>query len=571
MAEETLPNPPASPFQVIVDNFNRMSPRQRMAGAAALAFGIALAVGVWLWNQEPPYAVLFSGVEEKDGGAIVTALQQQNIPYRIENGGTTIMVPGARANELRLTLAAQGLPRGGSVGFELLESQKLGLSQFHEQVNYQRALEGELARTIQSIGAVAGARIHLAIPKQSAFLRNEQKPTASVVLNLRPGRKLDQAQIAGIVHLVASSVPELSADQVSVIDQNGNLLARKRKQGGVALDDTQLEYVRNVEESYAARIQKILDPVLGAGNFRAQVMADVDFDASEQTSETFKPNPSPTTAVRSQQTAENIANQPGPVGVPGALSNQPPVPATAPITNPAIPGQVAQSGPASIPLNSNKTATINYEVDKTVQHVKRAVGQVRRLSVALVVNNKSEKDAKGNIKAAPLSEAEVRKINDLVREAVGYNEKRGDTINVTNTAFTDPAKEEVLALPIYQDPEMISMAKEAARWLLLLIVILLVYKKVIQPLMKAFAPPPVETPSGADAAGAIAAYNAQTEGEEGSGMDEDIPPEVLELELAKMSFEKKLARAREVAAKDPKIVAQMIKEWMSGGSSGEGR
>lgn len=567
MAEEALPTPPASPLQVMVDNFNRLSARQKMAGAAALAFALALLVGVWLWSQEPPYAVLFSGVEEKDGGAIVTALQQQNVPYRVENGGTTIMVPSARANELRLTLASQGLPRGGSVGFELLENQKLGLSQFHEQVNYQRALEGELARTIQSIGAVAGARVHLAIPKQTAFLRNEQKPTASVVVNLRPGRSLEQAQVAGIVHLISSSVPELAANQVSVIDQNGNLLARQRKQDGVALDDTQLEYVRNVEESYIARIQKILEPVLGDGNFRAQVMADIDFDASEQTSETFKPNPPPGTAIRSQQTAENISNSPGALGVPGALSNQPPVPATAPITTPAVPGQTTQSAP--IPLNSSKTATTNYEVDKTVAHIKRAVGQVRRLSVALVVNHRSEKDAKGNVKNVALTEAEVRKINDLVREAVGYSEKRGDSINVTNTAFTDPAREEVAALPIYQDPQLIAMLKEAARWLVLLIVVLLVYKKVIQPLMRTFAPPPPAAAEGAEEGEARMLTPADLE--EAKELEEDIPPEVLELELAKMSFEKKLARAREVAAKDPKMVAQLIKEWMGGGASGEGR
>ncbi|MDP5240787.1 flagellar basal-body MS-ring/collar protein FliF [Uliginosibacterium sp. 31-16] len=567
MAEEALPTPPASPMQVMIDNFNRLSPRQKMAGAAALALAIALLVGVWLWSQQPQYSVLFSNVEEKDGGAIVTALQQQNVPYQIENGGATIMVPSTRANELRLTLAAQGLPRGGSVGFELLENQKLGLSQFHEQVNYQRALEGELARTIQSIAAVAGARVHLAIPKQSAFLRNEQKPTASIVVSLRAGRTLDAAQIAGIVHLVSSSVPELAANQVSVIDQNGNLLARQRKQGGPALDDTQLEYVRNVEESYITRIQKILDPMLGSTNFRAQVMADVDFDDAEQTSETYKPNPPPNTSIRSLQTSENIANNPGPLGVPGALSNQPPVPATAPITSPVVPGTVAQSGPVPIPLNSSKTATTNFEVDKTVQHVKRALGQVKRLSVALLVNHKSEKDAKGNFKTVPLTEAEVKKINDLVREAVGYSEKRGDTINVTNTAFTDPAKEDVVALPMYKDPEVIALLKELARWLVLALVILFVIKKVIQPLMRSVAPPkPEEEEEEIEAP--LSAENLE---ERAQMVDSDIPPEVLELELAKMSFEKKLARAREVAKKDPKMVAQLIKEWMGGGASGEGR
>lgn len=570
MAEEALPTPPASPLQVVLENFNRLTPRQKMAGAAAIALALALLVGVWLWSQQPQYSVLFSNLDDKDGGAIVTALQQQNVPYRVEAGGASILVPATRANELRLTLASQGLPRGGSVGFELLEQQKLGMSQFYEQVNYQRALEGELARTIQSINAVVGARVHLAIPKQTAFLRTEQKPTASVVVNLRPGRRLDEEQIAGILHLIASSVAGLEADQVSVIDQNGNLLARERKHDGIALDDTQLKYVHNMEESYIARISQILVPVLGDSNFRAQVMADVDFDAAEQTSETFKPNPSPDTAIRSQQTAEAITNNPSPSGVPGALTNQPPVPATAPITSPAVPPQAGQSTPSII--NSNRTATTNYELDKTVQHVRRATGQVRRLSVAVVVNNRLEKDSKGNLKPVPFSEEEVKKINDLVREAVGYNAKRGDTINVTNTTFTEAAKDETPDLPIYKDPEMIALAKEIARWLIPLLVALIIYFKVIRPLVRTVAPLPQEA-SDEDAEGAAV---AGTEGEiplpEGAeGLDTDLPPEVLELELAKMSYEKKLARAREIAAKDPKMVAQLIKEWMGGGAGGEGR
>lgn len=570
MAEEALPTPPPSPLQTISENFARLTARQKMAGAAALALAISLLVGVWLWSQQPQYSVLFSGLDEKDGGAVVAALQQQNIPYRVENGGASILVLAGRANELRLTLAAQGLPRGGSVGFELLEQQKLGMSQFHEQVNYQRALEGELARTIQSISAVSAARVHLAIPKQTAFLRNEQKPTASVVLNLRPGRTLSDEQIAGMVHLIASSVPGLEADQVSVIDQNGNLLARERKQDGFTLDDTQLKYVRNVEVSYIARIQQILEPVLGKDNFRAQVMADVDFDAAEQTSETYKPNPTPDTAIRSQQTAENINQSPNPQGVPGALTNQPPVPATAPITNPQVPAQAGQSSP--VLTNTSRTATTNYEIDKTVQHIRRATGQVKRLSVAVVINNRVEKDNKGNPKTVALTEPEVRKINDLVKEAVGYSERRGDTINVTNTTFTEIAKEELPSLPFYQDPDMIALGKELARWLAPLLVALIVYFKVIKPLIRTVVPEPVKEEDAGETAGAEGA----AEGEEGEqreqveGFDPDIPPEVLELELAKMSYEKKLARAREVAAKDPKMVAQLIKEWM-GGASGEGR
>lgn len=569
MAEEALPTPPASPMQVMRENFNRLSGRQKMAGAGAIALTIALLVGVWLWSQKPQYSVLFSGLDDKDGGAIVSALQQQNIPYQVEAGGASILVPATRANELRLTLASQGLPRGGSVGFELLEQQKLGMSQFHEQVNYQRALEGELARTIQSISAVLGARVHLAIPKQTAFLRNEQKPTASVVVNLRPGRTLSDEQIAGMVHLIASSVPGLEADQVSVIDQNGNLLARERNRDGVTLDDSQLKYVHNMEGSYIKRIQQILEPVLGENNFRAQVMADIDFDASEQTSETYKPNPAPDTAIRSLQTAESINQSPNPMGVPGALTNQPPVPATAPITTPQVPPQAAQSG--AILTNTNRTATTNFEVDKTVQHVRRALGQVRRISVAVVINNRSEKDAKGVLKTVPLTEPEVKKINDLVREAVGYNEQRGDTINVTNTSFTDAAKEEAPSLPIYQDPEMIALAKEIARWLVLLLIALIVYKKIIKPLVRTVAPPPPKEVESDEEEVLAGEPGINAEGEQVEGFDNDLPPEVLELELAKMSYEKKLARAREVAAKDPRMVAQLIKEWMGGGASGEGR
>ena len=568
MADEVIAAPNPSPIQVIVENFNRLTPKQKMAGAVALAMAIALLVGVWMWSQKPQYSVLFSNIDEKDGGSIVTALQQANVPYKVEAGGATILVPSNKANELRLTLASQGLPKGGMVGFELLETQKLGLSQFHEQVNYQRALEGELARTIMSISSVAGARVHLAIPKQTAFLRNEQKPTASVVVNLRPGRKLEQAQVAGIVHLISSSVPELASDQVSVIDQNGNLLARQRRQDGAVLDDSQLEYVRNLEDNYIQRIQTILEPMLGNGNFRAQVTADVDFDTTEQTSETYKPNPNPNTAIRSQQTSENLTNQPPPLGVPGALSNQPPVPATSPITTPAVPPKTAQSGPQAVPLNSSRNATTNYEVDKTVQHIKRALGQVKRLSVALVVNNRLEKDAKGQYKPIALTEPEIKKINDLVREAVGYNEKRGDTLNVTNTAFTEAVKEEVPALPFWKDQDALALLKELIYWAVLFGVIAFVILGVIRPLMRSITPAREEKAEGA---GEAEERGPATMEERMEQMDQEISPELLELELAKMSYEKKLARAREVAGKDPRMVAQLIKEWMGGASGSEGR
>ncbi len=374
-AENTLAAPVPSPFQAVMDNLNKLSQRQKLAGAVALAVAIALLVGVWLWSSKPQYSILFSNIAEKDGGSmsLADALQAQNVPYRIDNGGATILVPENRANELRLTLAAQGLPKGGLVGFELLETQKMGISQFNEQINYQRGLEGELARTIQSLSAISGARVHLAIPKESAFLRDEQKPTASVVVALVPGRKLEPLQIAGIVHLVAASVPELDSDQVNIIDQNGNLLTRPRDPHSAGLDSTQLGYVEEVEDGYSKRIETSLEPVLGQGNFRAQVTADVDFDATEQTSETYKPNPTPRHHhPQSAEQREAITNQPrNRLAYPGALSN--PAAGTCDSADHLAAGPRPSRGqPERLPINSNKSSTINYEVDKTVQHVKRA-------------------------------------------------------------------------------------------------------------------------------------------------------------------------------------------------------
>ncbi|MGL4408530.1 MAG: flagellar basal-body MS-ring/collar protein FliF, partial [Zoogloea sp.] len=301
--DAAAPVPPSSVYSQVLENIRNLSQRQKLAAATALAASIALIVGVLLWSRQPDYSVLFSNLAEKDGGAVVASLQQQNVPYKFSENGSAILVPAAQVHDLRLRLAAQGIPKGGLVGFELMETQKLGLSQFHEQVNYQRALEGELSRTITSLAAVAGARVHLAIPKQTAFLRDEQKPTASVMVNLHQSRSLDKAQVAGIVHLVASSVPNLTNDNVSVIDQDGNLLTKKSDPLRMAtLDATQIKYTRELEDGYIQRINDLLTPLFGTGNFKAQVTADVDFNQTEQTAETYRPNTAPDQqAIRSQQ------------------------------------------------------------------------------------------------------------------------------------------------------------------------------------------------------------------------------------------------------------------------------
>lgn len=541
---------PPSGFAQVIQNFSRLTQRQRLAGAAAMAAAIALLVGVWLWSREPAYAVLFSNLEERDGGAIVTALQQQNVPYTFSAGGSAILVPSSMVHDVRLRLAAEGLPRGGLVGFELMQEQKLGVSQFHEQVNFQRALEGELSRTIQSLASVARARVHLAIPKQTAFLRAQQMPTASVLVNLHAGRNLNDAQVSGIVHLVASSVPQLAFDQVSVVDQNGQLLTRPplRESG---LDSTQLKYVEDLERSYIDRIRTILTPIVGADNFRAQVAADVDFNQTEQTAESFKPNPSPDQAIRSQQSNESRSGDLGAQGVPGALTNQPPVPATAPITTP--PGGASNTATAGAQGNSNRSSVVNYELDKTIQHVRRAVGQVRRLSVAVVLNHRTTTAANGRTSTSPLSDDEVRKISDLIREAVGYSQDRGDTLNVANSPFASDEKEVIPETPWWKDPELLKqLGSELLRYGIPLIALVFVIFGVIRPLMRQVMPTPAEEREGGE--------HVHPEGEEEAeeAAQVTLSPEA----AAAQTYEEKLARARQLAKDNPKLIANLLKEWM---------
>ncbi|MFN3987482.1 MAG: flagellar basal-body MS-ring/collar protein FliF [Rhodocyclaceae bacterium] len=547
-AESTVTEPapaPASPMAQAMQRIKDLDQRQKMAAAAAIALAIAMLVGIWLWTRAPDYAVLFSNLDERDGGAIVSALQQQNIPYRIGQGGT-ITIPTANVHETRLRLAAQGLPKGGLVGFEVMENQRLGVSQFLEQVNFQRALEGELSRTIQSISSVSAARVHLAIPKQTGFLRDEQKPSASVMVTLYPGRVMDPSQVAGIVHLISSSVPQMTNERVSVVDQNGNLLTNRgndplRESG---LDATQISYVREIEAGYIQRIENILAPMVGSGNFKAQVTADLDFNRVEETAEIFKPNPAPEQAIRSQQTTEHQGRLLGPMGVPGALTNQPPVPATAPIVDPDIDGGEGANGQ---PLNLSRSATLNYEVDRTIQHVRQAVGQVRRLSVAVALNHRTETLPNGQTRSVPPSDEEIARITALVREAMGFNANRGDSVSVSAAAFA-PVEAEA-APPLWRDPEAIALGKEALKYLVVALALAFVYFGVIRPLLRIVAPPPPEVAE-------------EAEGEEGEEGEEDV---LVSLTGEKpMTFEQKLEIARELAKTNPKMVANLIKEWMGG-------
>ncbi|HWV18547.1 MAG TPA: flagellar basal-body MS-ring/collar protein FliF [Rhodocyclaceae bacterium] len=530
------------PTPSIVESFNKLEPRQRLAGMVGVALLIALAIGAWQWARQPDYTVLFANLSERDGGEIVTVLQQQNIPYKFNNNGTAVLVPDSIVHDTRLKLASQGLPKGGLVGFELMENQKLGISQFAEQINYQRGLEGELSRSVQSIAAVRGARVHLAIPKQTAFLRDEQKPSASVLVSLYPGRVLDPSQVAGIIHLVSSSVPLLNPLNVSVIDQDGNLISQKKSPLEEAgLDPKQLKYVREIEASYIKRIEEIVGTLVGASNVKARVAADIDFSQSEQVAETYRPNPTPDTAIRSQQTAETGSSVPGAQGVPGALTNQPPAPATAPITAPNVPGGNAAPD-AKAPQPFTKNATINYELDKTVRHTRGVPGEIRRLSVAVVVNNKT--DDKG--KATPLTPAEIKQITELAREAMGYNQQRGDSLSIANAGFSPQEKDAEAELPLWKDPEIVATGKDALKYLLIALLAWLIWRKLVKPTLDR-----------------MAADSARREAKPAAVIREDGTIE----EDPQAAFERKRTEVRELAKQDPRLIASVVKEWMGGNES----
>lgn len=551
---------PASPIQVL-----GMIPLQQKFGLlVALAAAIALVVGGWMWAQTPDYRVLYSHLSDRDGGAIIASLQQMNVPYKFAEGGGALMVPENQVHEVRLRLAGQGLPKGGIVGFELMETQKLGTSQFLEQVNYQRALEGELERTIQSLSAVQSARVHLAIPKPSVFVHEQQKPTASVLLGLNPGRSLDAGQVSAIVHLVSSSIPDLSVKNVTVVDQSGNLLT-SQDGNSAGLDPGQFKYRREVEQSFVKRIEAILAPITGPNNVLAQVTADMDFTQTENVAEIYSPNQSAPAAVRSQQTSESGGSESAAAGgVPGALSNQPPGNASAPLnappaTPPAASGQppapaaapapgpqsgkaaataTPAGGAAAVPASVRRDSTINYEVDRTIRHTRQPVGAIKRLSVAVVVNYRKVTGADGTVTAKPLSAEDMKQINALVKEVMGYSQGRGDSLNVTNSAFSVPEVEPAAAVPLWKQPETIATAKDVGRNVLIAGLILFLVLGVLRPLLTKLSEVRLPAPAlpGAEDQ---AALQRQT------------------------GYTNDLDTAKQLARSEPKLVANVVKDWVA--------
>ncbi|WLI77532.1 flagellar basal-body MS-ring/collar protein FliF [Kosakonia sp. H02] len=547
---------------------NRLRANPKIPLMVAAAAAVAIVVAMVLWAKSPDYRTLYSNLSDQDGGAIVTQLTQMNIPYRFADGSGAIEVPADKVHELRLRLAQQGLPKGGAAGFELLDQEKFGISQFSEQVNYQRALEGELARTIETLGPVKGARVHLAMPKPSLFVREQKSPSASVTVNLQPGRALDDGQISAVVHLVSSAVAGLPPGNVTVVDQSGRLLT----QSGVAgrdLNDAQLKYTADVESRIQRRIEAILGPIVGNGNVHAQVTAQLDFANKEQTEEQYTPNGGdPAQAVlRSRQvnSSEQIGGQ-YPGGVPGALSNQPAPANTAPISTPPANqqnGQQNAQGQAqqgqqttstntatSGPRNTTHNETNNYEVDRTIRHTKMNIGDIQRLSVAVVVNYRTLADGK----TAALTADQLKQIEDLTREAMGYTEKRGDSLNVVNSPFN--ATDDVGGqLPFWQQQSFIDQLISAGRWLLVLLVAWLLWRKAIRPQL-------LRRQEEAKAAQEAAQARAEIEESVEVRLSKDEQQQQRRSNQ-RLSAEVMSQRIREMSDNDPRVVALVIRQWMS--------
>lgn len=540
-------------------------PRTVQLGVVAAI--VALFAVAVMWSRGADYKVLFSNLADRDGGAIVNTLTQMNIPYKFSENGSAILIPAEQVYETRLILAEQGLPKGGESGFELLDKTRFGASQFTEQVNYQRALEGELSRSVEALNSVQSARVHLAIPRETLFVRDRKDPTASVLVTLYPGRTLSENQISAITWLVSSSVPHLNSEQVSVVDQNGRLMTNNTESHSGA--STQRSYIIDIEQRATERILNVLSPIVGSHNVRAQVSANVDFSQREHTSEVYGPNQHPDrAAVRSKQTSTiNAADENQAGGIPGAFTNQAPLDAVAPLVEEVneddqdqdqeqqsnqtqIPAPTVISGQANVnqsAVGEQKTdATINYEVDRTISHVKDATGKLNRLSAAVVINYRMIDDEQ-----TPLEPEELAKIDDLVKKAMGFDEKRGDTVSIINSPFTDSVSTKVA---IWENLDYIEIAMQVGRYLLILLIAFFVWRKILKPIIesqtKHMSIPVGPSPDLQDQINRAAEAKQRA-----SEMNR---------------YEDNIQTARNMAQQDPRAVAMVVRSWMEGKDDNRG-
>lgn len=547
-------------FALIIDRI-KADPKVPLMVAGAAA--IAVIVALFLWMRSPDYRVLLSNLSAKDGGDIVSQLTQMNMPYQLADNGSAILVPADKVHELRLKLAQAGLPKGGNTGFELLDKEQFGISQFSEQVNYQRALEGELSRTIESLSPVQTARVHLAIPKPTLFVREQKSPTASVTVGLLPGRALDEGQISAIVHMVSGSVSGLTSSNVIIVDQTGRLLTNNDN-SQQSVSTSQMRLTQETEARLKQRIEDLLAPLVGRANVQAQVTAQVDYSKVEQTAEEYKPNQQPdSAAVRSRQSSQSQQNSNGGQAACQALSNQP-------VSAPAAPVETAKAdtkdnknaSPADNKSNSNINSqsdeTTNYEVDRKISHTQRQIGVVDRLSVAVIINWLPQKKEDGTEEMQPLPPEMIKEIESLTREAMGYSVSRGDSLSITNSRFTDEGQ--LTEEPsLFTSPVIIAQALEYGKILLLLLVGWLLWRKGIRPQWQRYRK--------AQQAEAEARMFKATQMKTPLVADDVISDDMDEktrrrLTRQRVSAEIQSQRIREMADKDPQVVAMVISQWL---------
>jgi flagellar M-ring protein FliF len=558
LAMATAPAMPVNPS--LSQRLAGLEPGQRMRLGLGILVFVAIGVIGLMMGRQAEWRVLYANLADKDGGAIVAQLSQMNVPYKHADGGGAILVPADKVHDTRLRLASQGLPKGSVAGFEMMESNRFGMTQFQERLTFQRGLEGELTRSIQALSSVQNARVHLALPNQNGFFREQQKPSASVLVSLSPGRTLDRAQLAGIIHLVSSSVPELTPGAVSVLDDSGKLLSTPPEgTSGSGGDAQQLQMVQQLEQLYSRRILDILEPVVGRNNVKAQVTAELDFSQTESTSELHKPNQTPdSTAIRSQQVVEssNGSGMAPPSGVPGATSNQPPGPSSAAVNGAP---QTLTAGGANGGANSGskRESIINYEVDKTIRVVRGGTGVVKRINAAVVVNHQSVTDAKGKVSTVPLTEQQIEKMTALVRETIGFNKDRGDSVNLMNAPFAQE-KLVIAELPLWKQPEVQDLVRSFAWPIGTLLFGALVLLGVIRPAIQALskATPHVTT-------NALATQLDALESEEPQRPQLAAPP-VKVVPVEPTAAELALENARKLTLDNPAAVANIMKTWING-------
>ncbi len=518
--------------------------------AAAVAFGVAIV----LWSRGPNFGLLYAGLDSKDAASITQALQASNTPYKLGADGASISVAAADIGDIRLRLAGQGLPQGSAAGSSLPQADSpFGMSDMAEGKRYQQLLETDLGNTIAGLQFVRAARVHLALPKTSAFIRDNRPASASVLLTLYPGRRLDNSQVVAIVHLVSASVPDLDPAQVSVVDQQGNLLTASDPDSPAAVGDMRLRLATQMENTYAQRVEQLLTPLVGQGRVHAQIYADLDFSQSEKATETYD-NANP--AIRSEQTSSEQKRDDAGGAIAGALSNQPPNSAPQPTAAKPTAGNRANAATVkeSSPAETSSSSTRNYELGRTISHVSDPAGRLTRLTVAVVVDNKAAVDGKG--KSVPLSAQDLQHLTDLTKNAVGFNAQRGDSVSVINQAFTTtPIDDSPVEQSFWQRPGMMDLIKQGGGILVALMIAFGLLRPMLKTLM--YAPQPLAALSGPMPTVSVRIADDDRFDDRDDSVQIGSSPQTQIL-----AYEQKIGQARKLVQENPKQVAQVVMNWV---------